>query len=164
MQEVAGSIPVSPRFFWRSGAPPRRKPKTAKERAQWLKPVVTCRIVKPCLISSVRQSVRLLIDWPRVRSPHGVLLFGLAFVLYFSFPPPAPLRTPPRRSQGRQNSEQGTTVMTKRRTAGTAFGESSSSLVVMTSALHAEGREFNPPLEYFSFALCIVQSAPMVYR
>ena len=25
----------------------------------------------------------------------------------------------------------------------------SSSLVVMTSALHAEGREFNPPLEYF---------------
>ena len=28
---------------------------------------------------------------------------------------------------------------------------SSSSLVVMTSALHAEGREFNPPLEYTSF-------------
>ncbi len=33
------------------------------------------------LVSSVRQSVRLLIDWPRVRSPHRVL-----FLIYFFVP------------------------------------------------------------------------------
>ena len=38
--------------------------------------------ISSCLISSVRQSVRLLIDWPRVRSPHGVLF------LFFVRPPP----------------------------------------------------------------------------
>jgi hypothetical protein len=32
----------------------------------------------------------------------------------------------------------------------------SSSLVVMTSALHAEGREFNPRLEYITF--CFVDN------
>ena len=36
-----------------------------------------CFLVATCLISSVRQSVRLLIDWPRVRSPHGVLFLSL---------------------------------------------------------------------------------------
>ena len=41
-------------------------------------------VVATCLVSSVRQSVRLLIDWPRVRSPHGVLLFFF-FFLAFSF-------------------------------------------------------------------------------
>ena len=31
----------------------------------------------------------------------------------------------------------------------------SDSLVVMTSALHAEGREFNPRSEYFFFQTCV---------
>jgi hypothetical protein len=41
--------------------------------------------IATCLISSVRQSVRLLIDWPRVRSPHGVLFFHFFFRVLFLF-------------------------------------------------------------------------------
>jgi hypothetical protein len=40
-------------------------------------------VVATCLVSSVRQSVRLLIDWPRVRSPHGVLFLTFFFFFFF---------------------------------------------------------------------------------
>jgi hypothetical protein len=40
---------------------------------------LTSELSATCLVSSVRQSVRLLIDWPRVRSPHRVLPFSLFF-------------------------------------------------------------------------------------
>jgi hypothetical protein len=85
VQEVTSSILVLPRFHFLLSfelsafliLPLKGGSKTDNTRSG-----LTFQPSATCLVSSVRQSVRLLIDWPRVRSPHRVLPFSL-FVFAF---------------------------------------------------------------------------------